>query len=528
VRVGVAVFVCAAWCVTVFLVAGWYVWRHPGDVLGGFPPADVVVVFCPGVVALLTSVFLAKALSGTRRFGSAVVVGSLAAAPALVVAGLFAAWLAYARFPTLLVPLGFTLTGVLAVFLLSRWPRRRRYPRVVVRALLTVVVMLSAATGWVVVSEYRLGRGPTTVAAVAATTAEPIWTVGLAGAGGVSTPTIRAGVVVVQTGQSDQSPVGSLVRVDFPSGRPLWQVATDGGNCGGAAAGADPPVVVDTVAVIRSPTGDVRGIDVRDGGERWRATVAAAAPAAATNGVVLVAGQRTFTGLDAATGRQRWTRTIADAAWADWRPAQRPFVLGAASVFLLEVTGAGGFGVAAVDASSGRELWRDAIAFLEYSYQHFVVDGVDTVAAFQSEADGDGQPLRLVGRDLRSGKVLWTTPQLPLNRDDMPQTEVAAHAGTVFHASTNGQLVALAARTGNPRWTASFPARPGTLYLAADENVVVVQQGDRLFGFDPATGARRWSKRLHFKPEPESVAAVGGGLVIVPQSTACVLPVGGG
>src|SRR4051812_40136779 len=81
----------------------------------------------------------------------------------------------------------------------------------------------------------------------------------------------------------------------------------------------------------------------------------------------------------------------------------------------------------------------------------------------------------------------------------MPQTEIAASAGAVLHASANGQLLALDGRTGTQRWITTFPARTGSFQLAADQNAVIVQQGDRLFEFDPSTGAKRWSARAEFR-----------------------------
>ena len=426
------------------------------------------------------------------------------------------------------LPLGLLLLGLLAVFGFLLWRDRARYPRWVVGGSMIAGAVLAAGIGWFAVLEYQLRYSPATVAAFGVATGKPVWAVELSGAGGASTPTVGAGVVFVQTGDSYESPKGRLVAVDVSSGRRLWQVGTDGGICGGAGAGSDPPVVVDGVAVVRSPDGDVRGIDARDGGERWRAAVVGA-PGAVADGVVLVGGQTTYTGLDAATGAQRWTRTIADAAGEDWRPAERTFMLGADSVFVLHVSTENRFGIAVLDARTGRELWRDGIAYPETTSQHFVVDGAGTVAAFQA---GSGQTLRLVGWDLRTGKQLWTTPELPLNPDGLPNTEIAAHAGTVFHASANGQLVALDARSGAERWTASLPTRPGEFgpqfNLAADQNAVVAQRGDRLWGFDPSTGAQRWSARLDSGNEPESRPAVGGGTVMVPQSTSCIPPVTGG
>jgi outer membrane protein assembly factor BamB len=422
------------------------------------------------------------------------------------------------------LPLGFLLLGLLAVCGVLLWRDKARYPRRVVAGLTIAGVVVASVTGWFMASEFRLRYGPAAVAAFDGVSGKPVWTARLSGTGGVSTPLIGAGVVLVQTGEAYESSAGTLVALDPRDGRRLWHVETEGGNCGGAIAGNDPPVVVDGVAVLPGPDGQVRGVGARDGRERWRAPVAGA-PAAAAGGVVLVGGQSTYAGLDAATGVPRWTRTIPDGAFSDWRPAGRALVLGAGSAFVIEVTSDGPFGMAALDAGSGRELWRDTIAWPAWTSKHFVLDGAGTVAAFQ------GQPetlVRLVGRDLRTGKVLWTTPPLPVNRDGMPQTQIAASPGAVFHASANGQLVALDARTGVQRWTTMFPAETGDFQLAADQNMVIIQQGYRLFGFDPSTGAKRWSARLKSGNEPDNAPAVGDGLVMVPQSTSCILPASGG
>lgn len=406
-------------------------------------------------------------------------------------------------------------------------PRRRDF---LVGLLIVGAVSVSGA-GCSTESDYRSGHGPATVAAFDVRTGRPVWTAELEAASGASTPALAADRVFVQTGQAYESPAGALVALDPGNGRELWRAATEGGTCGGVDALGDPPMVADDVAVVPAPGGYVQGIDAREGRERWRVRVAGA-PAAIADGVVLVGTRTAYTGLDLATGAQRWTRTITEAAWGDWRPGERAFVLGAGSAFVVELATADSFSVAALDARSGRELWRDAVGSVDSTGRRYVTDGADTFAALQGgPMDGpDGPAVRLVGRDLRSGRSLWTTDDLPPNRDGLPQTGIAAHASRVFYASANGRLVALDARSGAERWTASYGTGDDVFVprLTIGEDAVVVRQGTHLSAFEPATGAQLWSARLD-SADPETTAAIGAGLVTVPSSSRpCRPPISGG
>jgi outer membrane protein assembly factor BamB len=151
------------------------------------------------------------------------------------------------------------------------------------------------------------------------------------------------------------------------------------------------------------------------------------------------------------------------------------------------------------------------------------------LAVLHAETPGSAQT-RVVGRNPRRGTRLWTTPDLPPNEDGDTRTEIAAHAGTVYHTSASGNLVALDARSGAQRWTVSFAANNDVAYhrLTADHTTVVVHQHNRLWAFDPATGAERWDMR----PDSRTVrntAATGNGLVLVPRaSSACIPKINGG
>ncbi|MFG2054179.1 PQQ-binding-like beta-propeller repeat protein [Micromonospora sp. NPDC048930] len=391
--------------------------------------------------------------------------------------------------------------------------------------------VLSGGAGCSATSGYRSGDGPATVVAFDVGTGRPVWTAELEAANGASTPAFGAGLVFIQTGRSYKSPAGRLVALDPRSGRQLWYVVTEGGVCGGADALGDPPVIADGVAVVPAPDGYIQGIGARDGSERWR-TRLAGAPAAIADGVVLVGTQTAYTGLDLATGRQRWSRSVPEAAWSDWRPGGRAFVLGVGSTFVVELATADGFSVAALDAGSGRELWRDAVGSVDSTARRYVTAGVSTLAALQGGPmdSPHGQATRLVGRDLRSGKPLWTTEDLPPNQDGLPQTGIAADGGEVFYASATGRLVALDARSGAERWTASYGSGKDLFVprLTVGEDAVVVRRGTQLSMFEAATGAQRWSTRLD-SSDPETTAATGEGLVLVPRSSRpCMPPVVGG
>jgi outer membrane protein assembly factor BamB len=390
------------------------------------------------------------------------------------------------------------------------------------------------AFGWWIVSTYISTHGPAAITAFDSQTGRRLWNAEFDAANGAGTPTTWGGLVFVQTGRTYDSPAGVLAALDARNGRQLWQVSTDAApaGCGGAGALDAPPVVADGVAVVRAPDGHIRGIDARDGSERWRARVRGA-PAAAGDGVVVVGARTTFIALDLVTGERRWTADVAEAAWRDSTPGEHAFVVGAGSVFIVELATQASFGVVALDAGTGRTLWRDVVGSVDSTVQRYVADGSTTLAALEGgpQTGPSGQELRLAGRDLRTGRLLWRQEKLPLGEADLPRTAVAADGGRVFHASSSGQLVAVDARSAAGRWTASFP-REDALFpprLTAGQDAVVVRHVNRLNVFDPITGVRRWTTRLDSGADPETTPAVGQRLVMVPRSSSpCMPPISSG
>jgi outer membrane protein assembly factor BamB len=392
-------------------------------------------------------------------------------------------------------------------------------------------VSAAVILGWQMASWYVSTHGPAQLTAFDSSTGQRIWTAEFDGANGVSTPVISDGLVFVQTGRSREATAGAMAALDAETGRKLWEVRIDASpaDCAGVLEGR--PVVGTGVAVVRGPDGSIRGLDARTGRVRWQARLAGA-PAAVAGDTVLIGANTTYTALDLMTGEQRWTRTIPDAATRDSAPGEHAFALGAGSVFMVELTDPDPmqttFNIAAMDAGTGRDLWRAPSGSLDSTVQRYIVDGTDTLVTLESPpyVGPDFPELLVAAREVRSGKLLWTKPRLPRAPSGLPRTGIAAHSGSAFYASSAGRLVALSSRSAAHRWTKSFPHEDPEFppQLIAGENLVVVRHVNRLSVFDVGDGTQRWSAHLDSGSDLEATPAVTESTVIVPWSSDPCMP----
>jgi len=490
------------------------------------------------------------AVSGEGRLS----VGSVMRIAVMVVAGLACCWLvAYVALFLLAVSgvldstvLATTVVGAFTIgvwaLALRLWATRAGSRRGFAGGLLGAWTMLAASAVWGLLpflGPETAWSGPTTVTAFDSATVEQLWRIELPDAGGASTPTTWGGMVFVQTGHSYDSAAGAVVALDEETGRELWHVDTmAGGQCGGASEGA--PVVQSGVLVVRAPSGDITAFDARNGDELWRAQ-ATGAPAATTAGVVLIAGAHDFTGLDLATGARRWTRVISDARFTDSLPQGRGYVVGGGGVFIIEILHAPGeFGIAALVAGTGRELWRDGVGSVDSAGLRYFVGGDEALVALEGDPEDMAHTTRapaghhrLEARVLRTGELLWRGADLPLDPVGLPRTRVATAGNRVFYASVQAGLVALDTPSASQQWTATFPqgsagADPALwpAELVADERTVVVRHTNTLSGFDAATGDHRWTTRLDRGSDLQAVPALGDQTVFLPTSSnACMPPV---
>lgn len=204
------------------------------------------------------------------------------------------------------------------------------------------------------------------------------------------------------------------------------------------------PVVDGGIAYVGTTGGTFEAVDVRDGHRVWSAALGfpVFAGAAIAGDAVYVASDGFLHRLDKADGHEIWRYALAPAPAArvlphphsahwDWQ-APRPLVAGNT----VHVGSADG-GLHAVDAGSGRRLWRFAAP----------------------------------GR-IRHG--------------------AAADAGHIYLVSEPGSVHALDPRTGEERWRQPLAGYPGAAPMVHQGRVHVSDRGALLHAFDARDGRRLW------------------------------------
>ncbi len=212
---------------------------------------------------------------------------------------------------------------------------------------------------------------PTEMVAVDAATGRQLWRTPL-GEELIGSPAVADGLVYVYGGSYYDDPRGRLFALSASTGTVVWQVATHGGQCGGALAYHNTPQVAGGVVVLRGPAGYLRGLDTRSGRERWRVPTGDV-PVASTSTRVIVGvpepGSTQTPGalraLDRRTGRTLWTATFRPGELTgvrDINDLHAPVVAATDAVVLARVgpnpyLAPGVSGLVALDAATGRERW---------------------------------------------------------------------------------------------------------------------------------------------------------------------------
>lgn len=135
--------------------------------------------------------------------------------------------------------------------------------------------------------------------------------------------------------------------------------------------------------------------------------------------------------------------------------------------------------VVALEAQTGRERWRGSAG-----------------ARLSAGVGSDGQRAAVVTRNnelvvLEGGRVLWRKP-IGVRVDTAPLVA----GGRVFVLAGERSVHAFDAQDGLPLWTVRRASDPLTLsqagVIAAFKDTLLVGQGQRLAGLDPADGQVRW------------------------------------
>jgi outer membrane protein assembly factor BamB len=385
-------------------------------------------------------------------------------------------------------------------------------------------------------------------------------------AGAVGGAALMAGTLLVAPGWlgtvDTDTAAGPLALTGEPpatTGAPAWSLEVD------AVPDNFPSTVWATGGglLVEEATG-IRSVDPRTGQARWHwrdeayrrisgvLTDSGTTVVLALRHVAATPGRDRVVALDAGTGQLRWERFDTDLVTAmglaSWAPAEGDWFVVPEQT---EPAGAGGAGTVQLLAlgADGETRWRavqdngcsfvavtaDASGSL-VTTQQCVGDGADEQG---QEGAGDGAGCRVSGLDPSSGQTRWSWPPA-----DEPATEcqVNAQADLVLVSFTREQepaAVALAADTGEQRWSAADDDPDGLTglresVLAGDALVgtEVVDAGSgglangELVVRDAATGEIR-ARQLLPEGQPVEVVAAGAGHVAVtlyrPQSQQLVV-----
>jgi outer membrane protein assembly factor BamB len=324
-------------------------------------------------------------------------------------------------------------------------------------------------------------------------------------------PQAAGDLVVAATGHDEPARVRAY---DARTGRLRWTYRM-GPNAFVRAVGSG-------WVVVAADYGPLIGLDLATGKRRWRFQLSPLQ--AAEYGTI--AGDTLFIGtsfpsegavdapvvyaLDVATGRQRW-RTVLDRGtdlqWAapvvdggQVLVADTPSHEGSAPTSHLQ----------ALDAGTGRLRWK---ANLHAGQQGFfaeppVVAGGLVYAATASR--------RLLALDARSGRELWRERGFPV---------VAGVRDGLVIAAIEDRLAALDAGSGVRRWEVPVSGR-GEHWPVLDGDTVYVASADDVIAVDAVTGTTRW--RVPVDPAVGPPVRVGGRLYVATRSRLLALDASSG
>ena len=336
---------------------------------------------------------------------------------------------------------------------LSRWP---------------VVVALDPATGevcWLVddaipnethvvaargdlvlVARRPCAEGESSLVALDAASGAQVWRVPFDWDQPAGAPVLGEGVVVIATSRDE------FGAYDVRTGRMLWTksgvpIAAGGGTVLSTDPAPQPPeatVAPTTVPGTASPATDPRlyALDTASGKERW-AVMLAERPgpnSTFTDGdvVVVAQGRQGLIAYDAVDGTERWHAEVGPAVTTS--SLMSPVATPIADGVLVGVEAAPG--LVGVDTADGHMLWKT------------VTDEPPLAVLVDESAVVVGGFTKAEGRDPRTGRLLWSSPQIEVGApSDLGAPGIGN--GLIVEVDEN-TLSAFNLTSGTPRWTHDF------------------------------------------------------------------------
>lgn len=265
------------------------------------------------------------------------------------------------------------------------------------------------------------------------------------------------------------------------------------------------PALYDGVVYAADARGQVSAYRADTGRRVWEVELAVPVSGAVGvgEGLVLIGTRRgALIALDAASGKELWRESVSSEILA-------PATAGRGVVAVQTVDGK----LAGFSAKDGKRLWlydrAEPALSLRGTSAPVIVDEV-VLTGFASG--------RLVGVQLRDGRVLWELPvSQPRGRNEIERlVDVDAspivRGEMLYAASYRGKLVAVNLRTGSIAWSRDISSY--TNLALDDKNIYVTDDVGQIHAFDLRTGASSWR---HEKLRGRGVSGpmyVGGRLVV--------------
>jgi len=258
------------------------------------------------------------------------------------------------------------------------------------------------------------------------------------------------------------------------------------------------PAIAGETLYVGSTDGNLYALNVATGEERWRVSVGSpvsSSPVVAHGLVIFGSRDGAFHAVRASTGAPEWRFDTGDLVpWVWGFEGWDIYTSSAVLADSVVVFGAGDGFVYALEATTGRELWRFPTGGRIRSTPA-IADGI----AFAGSTDGIVYAL-----DLESGSEIWRhetdgaaliSADLGVDRSSII-APIAVSGGSVFVGSRDGYMYALDQQTGQRRWRVSHegswamsaPAVSGsTLYAGTSDgrfvHAVDVESGEEVWRF---------------------------------------------
>ncbi|HLJ19247.1 MAG TPA: outer membrane protein assembly factor BamB [Stellaceae bacterium] len=250
---------------------------------------------------------------------------------------------------------------------------------------------------------------------------------------------------------------GDLVALDLGTGRVVWRIHTRAPLSGGTATG-------NGLVVVGASDGQLFAFDAANGQSRWKSRVngEVVAPAAISEHLIAL---RTVDGklhaLNAADGHELWSQEQA-VPRLSLRGTARPVIVGD-----VVLSGFDNGKVLAVNANDGSVQWEATV-----TPPHGRTE-LERLADIDSAVTVSGQDVYAVGFQGRVAMLALDTGQIWWSHESSSYSGLTLDDDAVYVSTSDGEIVALKARTGTDIWRQTALLHRGLSPVAVMDNAIV-------------------------------------------------------